>query len=394
MLGSFLQAKDIGNFERFIKVLESAKNLGDGVYDVLPVIFVLTNGFGEVLKANRLAQQFFALPEEDLLGRNLCQLVPKEAAATLTEIFAEKTRASTSMRELETRHTDASGEERFTFWNVGSVGPTEELAADIHIVVASDVTLLRKNHQRLVEVDREIAISKAIQDNLLPAASRFENERFRIRGYYRAADSVSGDWWWYELKSDGALNLLLGDVTGHGIGAAMVTAKVASAYSVISRKAKAGAAMKELLEDLNATVSAANDGHSCVSLFGLRCDPATDQAELCFCGCNPVMIARPGAKPTICQQGGRFLGWRQEPMIGQLHVPLLPGDRLFACTDGMFEFKDERGKPFSVRKLFQLVESLGDLDIDALCEALVSRIGAMRGEKYHDDMSFVVVERK
>jgi hypothetical protein len=37
---------------------------------------------------------------------------------------------------------------------------------------------------------------------------------------------------------------------------------------------------------------------------------------------------------------------------------------------------------------------LGELDIDALCETLVGQIGAMRGEKYHDDMSFVVVERK
>src|SRR5690606_17890343 len=61
----------------------------------------------------------------------------------------------------------------------------------------------------------------------------FEAPELGLFGFYRPADQAGGDWWWYEVAGS-KLTVLIGDVTGHGPGAAMVTAAVATAFRIQS----------------------------------------------------------------------------------------------------------------------------------------------------------------
>ena len=386
--------RENSNLERFIRVLESAKNLGDNIFDVFPVIFVLTDDNGEILKANRIAQRFFRLTEDQILGRKLDDIVPTEAAPAFAALFGRSDKKSAE-QEFETRHRDAqSGDERYTFWNISSASDKYEFGVAVNVIVATDVTQLRKSHERIAAVEKDLLISRTIQNYLLPRQDEFDGENFRLCGHYRAAENVSGDWWWYEEGLNNRLNLILGDVTGHGIGAAMVTAKIASAYYVISHKAPADTSMQDLLTELNSTIWSLNDPLYCMSMFSMSCYPTTNHAELCFCGCNPVLLLHQAAGGQRLLRGGRFLGWEREPLIGFQQIDFLPGDRLFACTDGAFEFTARDGRPFRIKRLFQLVERLAAESPAKACEALIQEIHRERNGRYEDDMSFVILDRK
>ena len=385
---------DIGIIEKFIKILESAKNVGDTIFDVFPVIFILTDNHGKILKANRLAQDLLYLAEDRLLGRYLDDVTPESAAREFHAFFRDVAQKPGGKIEFETKGVNRRGEEQYIFWQVNTIADVKEFPVSLNIIVASDITQLRKGYERIAAIENELEISQAIQNHLLPQRNEFENEYFHVYGYYRAADKVGGDWWWYEVRENDKLHLFLGDVTGHGVGSAMVTAKIASAYSVISRKAAKDASMFQLIEELNASVFWLNDPLHSMSVFGAACDPHAKKAELCFCGSSPILLLSKNRPSRRYLQRSDCVGWREHICIGQDWVEFASQDRLVAFTDGSYEFNDRNGHPFNMRKITKLAEKFADMDAKAACDNLVEEINLARGGSYSDDMSLVIVDRK
>src|SRR5262249_6726893 len=89
-----------------------------------------------------------------------------------------------------------------------------------------------RKEQRLQVVERDLDIASAVQNFFLPVKKSLQSDRLKLAGFYRPADRCSGDWWWYEKLNDQRFWLLVGDVTGHGAGPAVVTASVATALRV------------------------------------------------------------------------------------------------------------------------------------------------------------------
>ena len=386
---------DIGIIQKFVKILESAKNISDKIFDVFPVAFILTDGQSKILKANKLAQDMLQQPEENMLGRYLEKLAPAAAGKVFREYYERASDRAELKTEFETRGLDKNGVEQFIFWQANNISNHQEFRMGLHIMVATDITELRRNHERIAAIEKDLEISKEVQNHLLPRQNEFENEAFHIIGYYRAADKVSGDWWWYETKESGKLHFLLGDVTGHGVGAAMVTSKIATAYSVGSRKAPQNTSMQELLADLNTSIFMLNDPVYSMSVFGAICDPALQQAEICFCGSNPVLLLdkSSGEAKTLLKRGG-FIGEDANIVIGRDTIGFSSGQRLFAYTDGTFEFDDLEGRKFNIRRLHKLVKKYAAYDIKTAYHAIIEEIDNARNHDYADDMSFVIIDRK
>src|SRR5262249_17813962 len=85
---------------------------------------------------------------------------------------------------------------------------------------------------RLDAVEKDLDVASMVQSWFLPANPVLEGARFSVAGFHRSADRCSGDWWWYEALDDKTLWVIVGDVTGHGAGAAVLTAAVATAIRV------------------------------------------------------------------------------------------------------------------------------------------------------------------
>src|SRR5690606_11697771 len=90
---------------------------------------------------------------------------------------------------------------------------------------------LASDHQ-LAAVTKDLELTGAVQIGFLPREPAFQLGNVAVQGYYRPAGTCSGDWWWHEEIGPSRSVIVVGDVTGHGPGPAMVTAAVATAFRV------------------------------------------------------------------------------------------------------------------------------------------------------------------
>lgn len=384
---------DLLVIERLIRILESAKNISDRIFDLFPVAFLLTDDDGLLLKVNELAQKLLGGREEEMLGCHIIGMAPEGAKAKLKKHYEESLAHDQQVSTFESKIGEQGEGSQYIFWQLHKVAKSGNYRSGLHIIVASDITQLRQHHERILAIEQELQVSQAVQVNLLPASAEYRDQNFHIAGYYRAADKVGGDWWWYETRDRGRLQLLVGDVTGHGVGAAMVTAKIAAAYRVVSRKAPLAASMLELLVELNRHIAVLNDPLHSMSLFAASFSPEDNLAELCFCGANPVSIFKPDGRQVNFLEGGDLLGWHDEVRVGVKHGEFARGDRLLAYTDGAFEFVAKSGLGFNYRRLLKVAAKYRGHSASAALAAMAAEIDQLRGGYYKDDMSLVIVDR-
>lgn len=200
------------------------------------------------------------------------------------------------------------------------------------------------------KIEHQLEIAKTIQEGLLPQeVPKIEN--FEVAGWSQPADQTGGDYFdWLEL-ANGHVMLTIGDVTGHGIGPALVTA-AARAYS---------RATVNVDEALNATISRLNDllhgdlkGERFVTLVACLLDPHARQLKLVAAGHGPAIFysRRRDEVDVIDETHGLPLGIidgsdYDRPMLLQFE----PGDALVLVSDGFFEWANAAGENFGTDRL-------------------------------------------
>ncbi|MFW7381570.1 MAG: SpoIIE family protein phosphatase [Oligoflexus sp.] len=257
------------------------------------------------------------------------------------------------------------------------------------MVTVRDVSELRT----LQNIEKESA--QAVQKALLPDHQTVQSAE--IASYYKSADSTGGDWYGcFEDKERHRIYLFIGDVTGHGMPSALVTAAVAGALkmAVTSQAAKF-----EVVEDFLQAI--AIQVNQVVIDTGLKAGRMMTMAFLCLdlvknqcvylnAGHNPlIQISQAGNKIRLV--GGTPLGFEGDPNFRTLVFPIAKGDAIFAYTDGLLENSGSDGKPLSLR---QVMKSLSFQDSS---QQLINKIAALgeqrwQGSKAEDDCTFVSIK--
>jgi ligand-binding sensor domain-containing protein/serine phosphatase RsbU (regulator of sigma subunit) len=262
------------------------------------------------------------------------------------------------------------------------------------------VAYLRYQRQKLYSLEQEAKANKAendleltgaVQMGFLPRESSVSTESFGLLGYYRPAESCSGDWWWHEKQPDGRHTVLVGDVTGHGPGPAMVTAAVATAYRVQSLAHNS--TMDSRLRVLNDEVLRVSGGKYQMTLTAFTIDTFTGEFEIHSAGGLPVMKhEQANAKANSLPCRGTPLG-TEELVIGNLKGQLNPGSRVIVFTDGIPEIDMPNGRQIGMRRFASL---FADSHADAV--PLATRKIVQTAEKYledrpqDDDWTFVILD--
>lgn len=137
--------------------------------------------------------------------------------------------------------------------------------------------LLKVVTQLKSRTDELLELSAAVQTLFLPSRNDFENRKCRLHGFYRAAEKCGGDWWWYKIHEQ-RVQIIVGDVTGHGPGPAMMTASIAS-YLRALQSIFGTRQMSDILAALNKQVLDLADGTTqfrhCMSLAAVEVDFST-----------------------------------------------------------------------------------------------------------------------
>jgi len=244
---------------------------------------------------------------------------------------------------------------------------------------------------RLAVVERDLALTGAVQTGFLPEENEITTAQLQVFGLYRPADACGGDWWWYERLSGGRHVVMVGDVTGHGPGPAMVTAAVATAFRVLMENGLDD--VQQGLALLNHEVLRVAKGKYHMTMAAFEIQEATGQWILYSAGAPPVLSLNQNGKHRVHFCAGAPLGTETGFETGRVEGQLQPGDRMLLYTDGIPEIALPNGNVLGMRRFAQLYERTRSQDLrEAAATIVLHADQSQAGQPQLDDWTFTMIE--
>jgi two-component system sensor histidine kinase ChiS len=245
---------------------------------------------------------------------------------------------------------------------------------------------------RLAVIERDLALTGAVQSGFLPEYNEAHDAHVQLFGFYRAADACSGDWWWHHTIG-GRHVILVGDVTGHGPGPAMVTAAVATAFRVLTGGGVGD--VKQALELLNQVVLHVAKGKYHMTMAALELDEATGWWTVHSAGAPPVLTLDQSGRHKVHFCPGAPLGTQSEFEIGRIEGQLAPSERILLYSDGIPEISLPNGNPLGMRRFAQIYESTRQHGLEQAASTIVQMAEQVQdGKPQTDDWTFTLIEWK
>jgi sigma-B regulation protein RsbU (phosphoserine phosphatase) len=216
-----------------------------------------------------------------------------------------------------------------------------------------DVTERRRVERELQKTREEFAAAREIQQRLFPKSDP-ELPGFEIAGISQPAVATGGDYFDYLPMSEGALGIVVADVSGHGLGPALLMAEARAYLRPLSRRYPTPAqildeAQRLLIEDLGS--------ERYITLCLVRLDPATRRLTFANAGHPAAQILdRSGRVKAVLKRTGRALGRQGEtPFPDGPEVTLEAGDMVLLLTDGIDEAMREDGECFGLERALEIL---------------------------------------
>ena len=262
------------------------------------------------------------------------------------------------------------------------------ILANMAAVKITNARLLEAEQGR-VRMAQEFATATRIQRGLLPLAPEtVKGWQFHAR--LETCYEVGGDLYDFYQRADGSMVFMVGDVSGKGLGAALLMSSVLSSARVLYDTTDSPLSLAIKLNE--AVGRSAASGHF-VTLFLALLDPATGHLRYVNAGHNPPVVVSQG-KLRMLEEGGVPMGVLPSFPFVEGETDLAPGDMLAAFSDGIPE-ATRGGEFFDDDRLRQaLIELAGESELDRVSDGIVSRVAAfLAGEPRSDDVTLVLVRR-
>lgn len=243
----------------------------------------------------------------------------------------------------------------------------------------------------LVEKEKheyDMRMARTIQEGILPRQVP-DLSGWRVAAYWQPAQAVGGDFYDFIPLPDGRLGLVLGDVTGKGIPAALV---VATTHSVIRAAARSTAHPGVLLNQVNELLCPDMPRNMFVTCFVAALNPQTGRLDFANAGhCLPYQ--RSGDEVVELRARGMPLGLMPEMEYEEKTASLSEEDSLVIFSDGLVEAHDPNREMFGLPRLR---ERLARAENRRLTEYLLEEVENFCGEEWEqeDDLTIVSLERK
>jgi sigma-B regulation protein RsbU (phosphoserine phosphatase) len=246
------------------------------------------------------------------------------------------------------------------------------------------------NERRLLSIETELEMARHIQSSILPARVP-ELENLRIAASYHPMTAVAGDFYQFVRSDNNHLGILVADVSGHGIPAALISSMIKVAMQSVADHADDPA---QVLGGLNRILSSEAQGHFASAAY-VWIDAENRNALYSAAGHPPLLRWRNtrGELQRI-ESNGLLFGVEPDSEYPVRSVPVEPSDRFLLYTDGVTETENGAGEAFGDRQLERVVRAnrlqpASELSRQVLSELQRWRPAAMNQQ---DDITLIVVD--
>jgi len=253
-------------------------------------------------------------------------------------------------------------------------------------------------------VQTELKLAQTVQRKFLPDDS-YISDRVSIFGLFKPATACSGDWWSHlHIKNDRHI-AMIGDVTGHGVPAALLAASMNSSSDLLwqlhRRGALASLTAADIVGHLNASVCSVMKSELFCSLSLVDLDLSRRKLAYACAGHIPPVIIRDDARAAgalevmTSKSRNNPLGVNDAEDFEVAEIDLVPGDRIVMYSDGLTEWFSHDGKRFKSSELRKYLLSSHHVPAQNLCEDLVNMARALsKGSAQSDDITVVIIDYK
>jgi len=271
-----------------------------------------------------------------------------------------------------------------------------ELAESFNSMTASIEDLLRQAAEKK-RLEEEMRLAREIQTSLLPSGP-LQIPGMRVVAVCVPAREVGGDYYDVITLPDGRVGVLIADVSGKGMSAALYMAEL---KGLILSLCEIHPSPRDLLIAANRLISEHLDSRSFITMTYAVIDPRSRVMTYARAGHTPMMYV-PAAAPRMAETltpDGMVLGLRLDngerftSLLVEASLALAPGDRLVFFTDGISEAMNDEADCFGETRLARLLEEHADLPLDELRERIIREIDAfVGGAPQHDDMTLILLD--
>jgi serine phosphatase RsbU (regulator of sigma subunit) len=220
--------------------------------------------------------------------------------------------------------------------------------------MAEDVERHQRSAVEQERIRRELELGRQIQHDMQPHGA-LRLGLTEITGVSVSASEVGGDFFNYFELPSGQLAMLVGDVSGKGVGAALLMANIQAS---LRTRLALGQDLKAVAEEIDREVEANTPGPVYSTLFISILDPVTRKLRYVNAGHNPQFVLRRQGGLERMSSTGMPIGLLAGRGHNQLEVQLAEGDRLFFYTDGCVEAENDRREMFGAERLETALQAL------------------------------------
>jgi serine phosphatase RsbU (regulator of sigma subunit) len=247
---------------------------------------------------------------------------------------------------------------------------------------------LRAEHTLLV-TEEKLRTARRIQEKLLPDTAPAVNG-FDIGGRSCPAEACSGDYFDYVPMPGGRVGIVVADVTGHGLGPALLMAETCAYLRVL---AAAGSDVGDILTELNRYLMNDTADDYFITLFLARIDPHDRSFVYASAGHQGYLLDRAG-QTQVLEATSLPLGVVHGDVVPSTAPRALdPGQLMLLFTDGIAEATDGNGDCFSAKRALRLVQANRSRPAQECADILCHRaLTFSDGAPQRDDMTVLVLK--
>jgi PAS domain S-box-containing protein len=357
---------------------------------------IITNDQKRIVFVNSMFLEMLQKPTEEVFGKLITDLYSPEELHRIQEFIARRKEQGRARYEFYMPQSDGGrlpvavtarsvhGDDGRAYGIITAVDISDQKSAQMELSRANSLLLERQR-----QMEHELQLAERVQQSLAPKCLTWGG--VSVQAHYQPASSIGGDYG-LVIPGDDRLDVVVCDVSGHGISSALIANRI---YSETMKQIERGADLGSMLRHLNHfAVQNLASSNFFFTLAAVRLYQSRGCLQFVGAGHPPTIVIRRGRSPLLLESTSTVLGLFENAVGAESggETDLQTGDRVIIYTDGLTESFNSQREMLGVDGLQDIVAETSTLPLAEMKDQILNRVSAWRHGHAEDDVSLVLLE--